>query len=76
MVIRPDDETIRLWQGMGEDRDEAGDVGAENTQVFEFLRDEFSEDILKEIEEEGISKIEVIQLLRDIEMTEENGEVG
>jgi hypothetical protein len=48
----------------------------DNTKVIEFMRDEFSEDILKEIEEEGISKTEVLQLLRDMEMMKENGEMG
>jgi hypothetical protein len=60
---------------MGGNRQEARDNMSDNTKVIEFMRDEFSEDILKEIEEEGISKAEVLQLLRDMEMTE-NDEMG
>jgi hypothetical protein len=55
---------------MGGNRHVARDNVGDNTKVIEFMRDEFSEDILKEIEEEGISKTEVLQLLRDMEMTE------
>jgi hypothetical protein len=76
MGIRQEVDLVRLDQGMGGNRQEARDNVGDNTKVIVFMRDEFSEDILKEIEEEGISKTEVLQLLRDMEMTEENGEMG
>jgi hypothetical protein len=74
-MINGEDDLTKQYQELASNREEVIQKDGGDQRILGFLREEFLENILKEIEAGGISQTKVIQLLRDMKVTKESGEI-